>query len=201
MGNGHEPLLVAVTKGQSVETIMGYYSAGLKDFGENRVQESVLKIKALPKDIRWHFIGHLQSNKVKEAVGKFVLIHSVDSPKLLERINSVAFALKTVQDVLLEVNVGGEKTKQGFLAEEVFGVIEKSKALENIRVLGLMTVAPYGADEKELRRIFGTLVKLRDGFGLKELSMGMSDDFEIAVSEGATIIRIGRALFGPSPKA
>jgi pyridoxal phosphate enzyme (YggS family) len=200
MDNGQEPLLVAVTKGQSVETIRAYYSAGLKDFGENRVQEAVPKIKALPKDIRWHFIGHLQSNKVKEAVGQFALIHSVDSPKLLERINAMARELGITQNILLEVNVSGEKTKYGFKVEETTEAMREAKELKHIMVLGLMTVAPYGAKEEELHRIFGKIRGLRDNLGLRELSMGMSDDFEIAVSEGATIIRIGRALFGPSPK-
>ncbi len=190
-----EPLLVAVTKGRSVETIRRYYDAGLRNFGENRVQEAVPKIKALPKDIRWHFIGHLQSNKMKEVVGQFALIHSVDSPKLLERINAVARELGITQNILLEVNVSGEKTKYGFKPDELNDAMRELENLKSIRVLGLMTMAPYGAKEEELRKVFGSLRELRDEFNLGELSMGMSDDFEIAVKEGATIVRVGRALF------
>ena len=193
------PLLVGVTKGQSQEEILKFYMLGMRDFGENKIQEALLKIEALPKDISWHFIGHLQSNKVKDAVGKFVLIHSIDSLKLLEKINCRAREIGIAQDVLLEVNVSNEKTKIGLKMSEVKGVLENSKGMENIRVLGLMTLAPYGA--KETETIFKTLRDLAHSFGLSELSMGMSDDFETAIKEGATIIRIGRALYGEHPIA
>lgn len=192
----NEPLLIAVTKGRTPETILPYYGAGIRDFGENRAQEALVKIQKLPTDIRWHFIGHLQSNKVKDVLGKFFLIHSVDSLALLRKINSQAEELNLTQDVLLEVNVSEEKTKYGFRGEdEVKGVLELSSQLTHVRILGLMTMAPYGADENELRRVFSSLRRMRDRLGLTHLSMGMSDDFGIAVQEGATMLRIGRALF------
>ena len=197
--NSKNPLLIGVTKSHSPDQILAYYNLGLRDFGENTVQEALPKIEALPKDIRWHFIGHLQSNKVKEAVGKFKLIHAIDSLKLLEKTGSRARELGIIQDVLLEVNISGEETKHGLKTGEVKGVLESSKTLPNIRVLGLMTMAPYGAKEEELHRIFGSLRELAASHNLPELSMGMSDDFEIAVAEGATMIRIGRALFGERP--
>jgi PLP dependent protein len=190
-----EPLLVVVTKGRSPEEILEFHSLGVRDFGENRVLEALPKIKALPKDIRWHYIGHLQSNKANEVVGKFALIHSVDSPKLLEKINSRAKELGIIQNILLEVNISGESTKFGLKPNEAKPLLEKAGPLLNVRVLGLMAMAPYGAKEGDARGIFGSLRELAHSVGLIGLSMGMSDDFEIAVSEGATIIRIGRALF------
>jgi PLP dependent protein len=190
-----EPLLVAVTKGRPPEEILELYNLGIRDFGENRVLEALPKINSLPKGIRWHFIGHLQSNKVNEAVGKFALIHSVDSPKLLEKISNRARELGVVQNVLLEVNISGEGTKFGLAPSEVKHLLEKARTLPNVRVSGLMAMAPYRAKEEEARRIFGSLRELAHSLGLAELSMGMSDDFELAVKEGATIMRIGRALF------
>ncbi len=191
-----EPRLIGVTKTKSPEEILEFYNLGMRDFGENKLQEALPKAEALPKDIRWHFIGHLQSNKVKGAVGKFKLIHSADSIKLLEKINARAQELGIIQDVLLEVNVSREQTKFGLRASEVKDVLDKTRTLANIRVLGLMTVAPYGSSEPELRRVFSSLRELARSLNLPELSMGMSDDFEIAVKEGATMIRIGRALLG-----
>ena len=197
--NSKPPILIGVTKGHLPDRILNYYNLGIRDFGENRVQEALPKLEALPKDIRWHFIGHLQSNKVKDVVGKFKLIHAADSLKLLEKINSRAAELRIIQDVLIEVNVSGEETKYGFRAGEVLGVLESAKGLPNVRVLGLMAMAPYGTKETGLHRVFGSLRELAATSNLPELSMGMSDDFEIAVSEGATMIRIGRALFGERP--
>ncbi len=190
-----EPVLVAVTKGKRPEHILPYYEAGLRDFGENRVQEALSKIEALPKDIRWHFIGRLQGDKVRDAVGKFKLIHSIDSIRLLERVDRRAGNIGITQDVLLEVNVSKERTKAGFPVEELDRAVELAKTLPNVRVLGIMMVAPANASRDSLSLIFSTLRSFRNRLGLPELSMGMSDDFEIAVAEGATIIRIGRALF------
>ncbi|MFH1447797.1 MAG: YggS family pyridoxal phosphate-dependent enzyme [Candidatus Micrarchaeota archaeon] len=190
-----EPKLIVVTKNRTPETILSCYKLGLRDFGENRIQEAMKKIEHLPRDINWHFIGHLQSNKAKDVVGKFVLIHSVDSLKLLEKIDGKAKELGITQDVLLEVNVSGEKSKYGFKQSEVSGVMRKAKALDNTKVIGLMTMAPYGATTEGLHLIFGSLRRLSDELGLEELSMGMSDDFEVAIEEGATILRIGRAIF------
>ncbi|MFH1470136.1 MAG: YggS family pyridoxal phosphate-dependent enzyme [Candidatus Micrarchaeota archaeon] len=191
------PLLIGVTKNHSPEQIFQFYNLGMRDFGENKVQEALPKLEALPKDINWHFIGHLQSNKVREVVGKFKLIHSVDSIKLMEKINSRAQELGLIQDILLEVNVSGEESKFGLKADEVKGVLDGAGELSAIKVLGLMTMAPYDSSESEQSRIFSSLRKLAHSLSLSELSMGMSDDFEIAVKEGATMVRIGTALFGP----
>jgi len=193
----NSPLLIGVTKTHPPEQIMPYYNLGMRDFGENKAQEAFPKIEVLPKDINWHFIGHLQSNKVREAVGKFKLIHSVDSVKLLEKINSRAKELGIIQDVLLEVNISKEKSKFGLEPSEIKGVLEKARSLSNVRVLGLMTMAPYNSSESEQHKIFSSLRDLARSLALPELSMGMSNDFEIAVKDGATMVRIGTALFGP----
>jgi PLP dependent protein len=189
------PLLVAVTKGRTEEELLFLYNFGIRDFGENRIKEALGKMETLPKDIRWHFIGHLQTNKAKYAVGKFALIHSVDSQKLLEKINSCAREIGIAQDVLLEVNVSKERTKFGFGLEEVGGVVQSSKAYEHARILGLMVIAPQGASKGELQGVFRKLKEKADSLNLRELSMGMSEDFDVAIAEGATIVRIGRALF------
>jgi pyridoxal phosphate enzyme (YggS family) len=194
-----EITIVGVTKTFPPEAVAEAYRAGLTDIGENRVQEAAGKIPlvaAMGVSPRWHLVGHLQTNKVKTALDLFVIIHSVDSLHLAEAISRRAAA--TVP-VLLEVNVAGEGTKFGFAPQEVAEACRSIRALPNLDVRGLMTVAPFTADPEEVRPVFRRLRELRDGLGLPELSMGMTDDFDVAIEEGATILRIGRAIFGPRP--
>ncbi|MCJ7515122.1 MAG: YggS family pyridoxal phosphate-dependent enzyme [Dehalococcoidia bacterium] len=191
-----EITLVAVTKGFEVPAIRAAFDSGIKDFGENRVQEAEEKIAQL-KDLRsavtWHMVGHLQSNKAKSAVELFDIIHSVDSIKLAEILNRRA---EKPLPVLLEVNVSGEVTKAGFSLGGLAAAVKEIGQLPNLKLMGLMTVAPFVADPEEVRPVFRKLRELRDSLGLKHLSMGMTDDFEVAIEEGATMLRIGRAIFG-----
>ncbi|HIE16849.1 MAG TPA: YggS family pyridoxal phosphate-dependent enzyme [Dehalococcoidia bacterium] len=191
-----EITLVAVTKEVDISAIRAAFDCGLKHFGENRVQEAESKITQL-LDIRpgvtWHMVGHLQSNKAKRAVDLFDIIHSVDSVKLAEVLSRRTEALLSV---LLQVNVSGEATKSGFSVTEIGRASQDIKRLSNLKVLGLMTIAPLVADPEEVRPVFRRLRELRDSLGLEHLSMGMTDDFEVAIEEGATIVRIGRAIFG-----
>ena len=190
--------LVVVSKFQPREAIEVAYNAGERDFGESHVQELMAKYQALPKDIRWHFIGHLQTNKVKYIVPFVHLIHSVDSLKLLEVINKEAAKIDRFVDILLEVHVAREATKSGFLSSEL-PTLDQLKAYPRVRVVGLMTMATNTDDEAEIRRCFKTLHNLADEFlGPQplQLSMGMSDDYPIAIEEGATMIRVGSRIFG-----
>lgn len=192
-----EITVVGVSKGFAVSQIVEAWRAGLREIGENRVQEAATKIAAaieLGAQPRWHLVGHLQTNKVKTALGLFDIIHSVDSLRLAGAISRAA--TKPVA-VLLEVNVSGETSKYGLRPEEVETVLAKARALPNIDVQGLMTVAPLAGDPEQARPIFRRLRELAKTFGLPQLSMGMSDDFEVALEEGATLIRVGRAIFGP----
>ncbi len=190
--------LVAVSKFQPIEAIEEAYNAGERDFGESHVQELTAKYEALPKDIRWHFIGHLQTNKVKYITPFIHLIHSVDSLKLLAVINKEAAKVNRIIDVLLEVHVAKESTKSGFLPDEL-PTAEQLQVYPNVCVVGLMTMATNTDDEAEIRRCFKTLhdlaVKMSGQQSLK-LSMGMSDDYPIAIEEGATMIRVGSRIFG-----
>jgi hypothetical protein len=194
--------IVAVTKTVGIADIQQALDAGIYDFGENRVQEFLGKYGLFP-DARWHFIGTLQTNKVKDVVGRAFLIHSVDSCRLLEEIDRRSAMAGVVQPVLLQVNVSGEATKHGFDTAEVRDALIDASRMENVEVRGLMTMAPYGRPE-EARWVFRELKELRDslremplnGVELDELSMGMTNDFRVAVEEGSTIVRIGRALFG-----
>ncbi len=188
--------LVAVTKGQPVEAIRAAYSAGLRHFGENRIQEAVPKIeaaKASGVEATWHLVGHLQSNKARAAAADFDVIHSVDSPRLLSRLDGAAPAPR---DVLLQVNVAAEPQKQGVAPDEVEALVETAREAANLRLRGLMTIAPMVADPEDVRPVFRDLRKLAEGVALTELSMGMTDDFEVAIEEGATLVRVGRAIFG-----
>ncbi len=193
--------LVAVSKTVGAEAVMAAYEAGQRRFGENRVQELAAKAPALPDDIEWHLIGHLQGNKAAAAVRLAGVIESVDSTRLVERLGRLAKESGVVKDILLEFNISGEDTKYGASPEDAPGLVEKTLELPGIRLLGMMTMAPYGADECELRKVFSGLRSLRgkmeDRFGIRlpELSMGMSGDFETAIEEGATIVRIGAAIF------
>jgi len=188
--------LIAVSKNFPAAVVRAAYACGLRDFGENRVQEAEAKYGELA-DIRGemmlHMVGHLQTNKVKDALKLVDIIHSVDSVKLAQEISSRA--VKKVP-VLIEVNVAGEESKYGLSGGQLKDVIIAIGDLPNIEIKGLMTVAPYVEDPEEVRPVFSRLKRLNDSFGFKELSMGMTDDFEVAIEEGATMIRIGRAIFG-----
>jgi len=187
--------IVCVTKGQPVEKISEIISLGYKEIGENRVQEAIGKHKQIP-GARWHMIGHLQSNKVKEAIKIFDLIHSVDSLDLAKEINKQAIKIGKIQDILLEVKTSEEETKFGIAPEELGDISAEICKLSNVNVKGLMTIAPLTDNAQEARKYFSLLRQLRDRFNLQwSLSMGMSDDFQIAIEEGANIIRLGRAIF------
>lgn len=192
-----EVTLVGVSKGFPVEAAAQAYAAGLRDLGENRVQEAAGKIEALAAlgiQPRWHLVGHLQTNKAKTAVGLFAIIHSVDSVRLAQTLSRRA---REPVPILLEVNVAQETSKFGFAPQEVGSALPAIAALPNLDVRGLMTVAPLTDEPETVRPIFRRLRDLRDALGLRELSMGMTDDFEVAIEEGATVVRIGRAIFGP----
>ena len=187
--------LVAVTKTIDAQLIRAAFECGIRNFGENRIQEAEGKIKQLSDintDVTWHMIGHLQSNKAKMAVKLFDIIHSVDSLKLARILNR---QVEKVMPVLLEVNVSGEATKSGFTVDEIVAAIREIRQLTNLEVRGLMTIAPWAADSEKVRPVFRKLRELRDSLGLEHLSMGMTDDFEVAIEEGATIVRVGRAIF------
>ena len=194
--------LVAVSKTKPVEMILEAYNLGLRDFGENKAQELKTKVAELPKDINWHFIGHLQTNKVKEVVQVAELIHSVDSIKIAGEINKRARAIEKVQNILIEVNTSEEDTKFGLSSiEQVKEIALFCTEASNLNLYGLMTMAPFTDNKKILRDCFIKLREMKEnlnynGFNLKELSMGMTNDYEIAIEEGATIVRIGTALFG-----
>jgi pyridoxal phosphate enzyme (YggS family) len=194
--------MVAVTKTVGIAEVAQAVAAGMHDFGENRAQEFVGK-QALFPDETWHFIGTLQSNKVKQVVGRAALIHSVDSMSLLVAIHSRALEAGVVQPVLLEVNVSGERSKHGMTFDEAEEAVRRACDLRGVSVRGLMTMAPLGRPEtarkvfRECSHWMGRLQSLHcDAVDLTELSMGMSNDFPVAVEEGATIVRVGRALFG-----
>jgi pyridoxal phosphate enzyme (YggS family) len=197
-----EVTIVAVTKGHPLERAREAALAGLPDLGENRVQEALAKQAAWPgAPVRWHLIGHLQRNKAKLAAGRFVLIHSLDSVRLADALESAAAAAGIVQDVLVEVNVAREPQKSGVTLEAAPDLVGHAAALGHLKLRGLMAMAPYAADAGVQRRVFRQLRELRDRLASAEvdlaiLSMGMSGDFEIAVEEGATMVRLGTILFG-----
>jgi len=196
----HEIAIVAVTKGVEPRLIKLAVDAGIRHIGENRVQEAKGKsahFSSLEPRPRWHMVGHLQVNKVKTALEIFDIIHSIDSVRLAESLSKRA---QDVLPVLLQANVSGEGTKSGFSPEELPDTAQRITRLPNLDVQGLMTIAPVAADPEEVRPIFRRLRQLRDELGLRHLSMGMSDDFEIAVEEGATLVRIGRAIFEESSR-
>jgi len=194
--------LLAVSKTFPAEAIVAAYEAGQRLFGENRVQELNSKASELPDDIKWHLIGHLQNNKVSNALEYVSMIHSVDSKKLLDRINRIAGEKKLTVNLLFEVNISGENSKFGMADRIAEELAEYSFTLDNVQLKGLMTMAPFGAEEYELRNIFSSLRILKEkiennnAVTLPELSMGMSSDFREAVKEGATLVRIGTAIFG-----
>jgi len=188
--------LIAVTKTIGIPAIEAAFNAGIRNFGENRVQEAQPKIEQLASlrpSLIWHMVGHLQTNKAKTAMDIFDIIHSVDSLRLAETLSQSS---QSKLPVLIEVNVSGEATKSGFLLPEADEAVKRIGRLPNIEVEGLMTIAPWGSDAEEVRPIFRRLRQLGDALGLRHLSMGMTDDFEVAIEEGATLVRIGRAIFG-----
>ena len=203
--------LIAVSKTMPVEQVRAAYAAGLRTFGENRIQEAQSKIAAMSKteapDLRWELVGHLQTNKAPQAAGLFARVQSVDSVRLAQRLDAQAAALGRILPILLEVNVGGEASKLGFAPAETLEAAQAIARLSHLRPQGLMTVAPLTPDPETVRPVFRDLRMLRDLLrreaptaeddgGWAELSMGMTDDFEVAIEEGATLIRIGRGLFG-----
>ena len=203
----HHATLVAVSKTHPPEKIMELYQAGQRDFGENRVQEMIDKYEQMPKDIRWHLIGHLQTNKVKYITSWVHLIHSVDSFKVLKEIDKRAAQDKRVVDCLLQFKIAEEDTKYGFEPEEAYEMLRSDtfKNLKNIRIAGVMGMATFTDNEEQVRREFQQLRKifqyLKDNFfanqdSFREISMGMSDDYKIALEEGSTMVRIGSLLFG-----
>jgi PLP dependent protein len=198
---GYDPdrlRIVGITKTHPVDLVRVAFEAGITRLGENRVQEAEPKIAAV-RDAEWHFVGRLQSNKVRRVVRAFAVVHSIDSPALLERLDALAAEEARAPSVLLQVNVSGEASKAGMVPEALGKVTEPA----NARLVGLMTIAPMGSTDQQARAVFRKLRELRDrlqdriGVALPELSMGMSADAEAAAAEGATLIRIGTALFGP----
>jgi len=201
--------LVAASKTVPVERLVEAVACGCRIFGENRIQEALAKIEAMRSEagIEWHLIGPLQPNKVKHAVGRFSLLHAVDRLDVAERLNRAARERGITQRILLEVNVSGETTKHGFSPDGLASVAERMGTLTGLRVLGLMTLPPPAERPEDARPHFRRLRELAaqvealgiPGVSMKELSMGMSGDFDVAIEEGATMVRIGTALFGPRP--
>lgn len=204
--------LIAVSKTQPAEAVVAGLQLGICHFGENRVEEAAPKIMAVnallgdrDRHPCWHMIGHVQSRKAEEvAAAGYQLVHSVDSVKLARRLSRYSLSLGRVQDILIEVNVSGEPNKYGFAPAELEAAVAEIAAQTGVRVRGLMTMAPIAEDPEEARSVFAGLRQLRDVLAIQfpdldwgHLSMGMTDDFEVAIEEGATLVRIGRALFGP----
>jgi len=197
--------IIAVTKYVTTDKVIEAYKAGIRDFGENKVQDAEKKRAALPEEIEknsiWHFLGHLQTNKVKNVVGKFDFIHSVDSLKLAKAISEYASSQNLIQKVFIQVNIAKEESKFGFSPEELEKCFSEISGFGSINIVGLMTMAPFTSDLEKQKSAFGGLRELRNqlqekfNIRLDELSMGMSNDYKIAVEEGATMIRIGQALF------
>ena len=202
--NGPSVRLVAVSKTMPVEVIRQALDAGITTLGENRVQEANAKISLLPGLAAWHLVGHLQTNKAKLAVQLFEMIHSLDSLKLAQELDRQGRQSRTVVRCLIEVNLGAEESKSGTTEKEVRSLLEGARHLPNLRIEGLMTIPPYLADAEGVRPFFRRLRNVRDtlegeGWRLPELSMGMTHDFEVAIEEGATLVRIGTAIFGVRP--
>ena len=202
--SAEEVELIAVSKTKPVLMLQEAYEAGVRDFGENKVQELVDKYEALPKDIRWHMIGHLQRNKVKYLIGKVYLIHSVDSLRLAQEIQKEAEKKQTEVNILVEVNVAGEESKFGSSREETLQLVKDIALLPSVHIQGLMTVAPYVEEPEANRMIFANLRQLAvdikqeniDNVNMHVLSMGMTGDYQVAVEEGATYVRVGTGIFG-----
>ncbi|MBE6017129.1 MAG: YggS family pyridoxal phosphate-dependent enzyme [Lachnospiraceae bacterium] len=201
---GQDVTLVAVSKTHPAEMIMEAYDEGIRDFGENKVQELLSKYDELPSDIRWHLIGHLQRNKVKYIVDKVWLIHSVDSLKLAETIEEQAAIHGVDVNILIQVNISHEESKFGIDKDELISLLRAVSIMKHVHVQGLMTIAPFTEDPEECRWIFRELKNLSididalkiDNIRMKILSMGMSGDYRVAIEEGSTMVRVGTAIFG-----
>ena len=199
-----EVTLIAVSKTKPVEMLQEIYDAGARDFGENKVQEITEKYEKLPKNIKWHMIGHLQRNKVKYLVDKVHLIHSVDSIRLAKQISSEFSKHNLVANILIEVNMAGEESKFGISPEEVLDLILEISKLPSIKIKGLMTIAPFTLDAESNRQYFRKMKQLSvdinskniDNVSMDVLSMGMSGDYMVAIEEGATMVRVGTSIFG-----
>ena len=203
-GRSDEVTLIAVSKTKPVEMLQEIYDENIRDFGENKVQELCSKMEQLPSDIRWHMIGHLQRNKVKYIVGKVELIHSVDTYRLAEEINIQAKKQNVIVPILVEVNIAHEESKFGISAEDAILLVEEISKLENIRIKGLMTIAPYVENPEDNRLYFRKIKQLSvditnkniDNVFMEILSMGMTGDYMVAIEEGATMVRVGTGIFG-----
>ena len=199
-----EVTLIAVSKTKPVSMLMEAYDSGIRIFGENKVQEMCDKYEQMPKDIQWHMIGHLQRNKVKYIIDKAALIHSVDSLRLAETIQEEAAKHQVVMPILVEVNVAMEETKFGTSLAEAMELVEQISHFPNIRIEGLMTIAPFVEDPEENRKYFRALKKLAvdinnkniDNVHVRIMSMGMTNDYMVAIEEGATMVRVGTGIFG-----
>ncbi len=202
--NPEEVTLIAVSKTKPADMITEAYNSGARDFGENKVQELTEKCLILPGDIRWHMIGHLQRNKVKQVVGMTALIHSVDSIRLAEQIQEEAAKKNVTVDILLEVNVAKEESKFGFNLDEAESAISEIATFQHVKIKGLMTIAPFVENPEENRPVFQKLNQLYidmqrkniDNVNMTVLSMGMTGDYEVAIEEGATLVRVGTGIFG-----
>jgi pyridoxal phosphate enzyme (YggS family) len=202
--NRNEVTLIAVSKTKPVEMLQEIYDENIRDFGENKVQELCSKMEQLPSDIHWHMIGHLQRNKVKYIVGKVELIHSVDTYRLAEEINIQAKKQNVIVPILVEVNIAHEESKFGISAEDAILLVEEISRLENIRIKGLMTIAPYVENPEDNRLYFRKIKQLSvditnkniDNVSMEILSMGMTGDYMVAIEEGATMVRVGTGIFG-----
>ena len=199
-----EVTLIAVSKTKPVPMLQEIYDAGARDFGENKVQELCQKYEELPQDIRWHMIGHLQRNKVKQVVGKAALIHSVDSYRLAQEISLQAQKQNITVPILIEVNIAKEESKFGIAKEDTIQLVEEIAELPNLTIQGLMTIAPFVDDPEDNRLYFREIKQLSvdiknkniDNVTMDILSMGMTGDFEVAIEEGATMVRVGTGIFG-----
>lgn len=202
--NPEEVTLIAVSKTKPIEMIEEAIACGKKEFGENKAQEMKQKYEALPKDIKWHFIGHLQTNKVKYVVGRACLIHSVDSFHLAEAIEAESAKKNVISHILIEVNVAQEESKFGLKLEETLDLIQNVAKLSHLQIDGLMTIAPFVENPEQNRPVFRKLRELSvdiarkniDNVSMSVLSMGMTNDYEVAVEEGATYVRVGTGIFG-----
>ena len=196
--------LIAVSKTKPISMLMEAYEHGCREFGENKVQELIDKYEVMPKDIKWHMIGHLQRNKVKYVVGKAALIHSVDSLKLAEEISREAVKKQVEVSILIEVNIAGEDTKFGVTAEDAEQLVRDAASLPGIHIKGLMTIAPFTMNPEENRQYFAMLKQLSvdinqkniDNVNMNVLSMGMTGDYMVAIEEGASYVRVGTGIFG-----
>lgn len=199
-----EVTLIAVSKTKPIEMLQEIYDAGMRTFGENKVQEMMDKEAVMPKDIRWHMIGHLQRNKVKYLMGKAALIHSVDSMRLAEEISTQSVKHQVETDILVEVNIAEEESKFGITKEEAIQLVTDISKLPNTHIKGLMTIAPFVDDPEDNRKYFQQIKQLSvdiknkniDNVSMEILSMGMTGDYMVAIEEGATMVRVGTGIFG-----